>query len=99
MKYYVSYGDKMAEVGLWGNHIAPCINLLKKLPSDQFDTDMPTYFRVSERGFDEHDDDRIVPLEMVLSIMQLANNPEGEALLPYGDMEGESENEFPGDNF
>ena len=99
MKYYVSYGDKMSKVSLAGNHIAPCINLLKELPSDQFDTNMPTHFRVSQRGFDEHDDDQIVSLQTVLSIMQLANNPEGEALLPYGDMEGEGPDEFPGDNF
>ena len=35
---------------------------------------LPKFFRVSQIGFDKHDDDEIVPMDVVIKLMVLSNN-------------------------
>lgn len=79
-KYYVTLGRLQALV-MGYNTIQACILALRKMQETSLDVvdddvDTGTIFRVSERGFDVHNDDERYMLYDIIKIMNVTNNPE-----------------------
>lgn len=81
-KYYVSCGKRWALV-MAGNPNHACILAFQRmfgkrhpvlLGGDEEDYAISNTFRVSERGFEEHDDDIIVETDLIIKLQLLSNN-------------------------
>ncbi len=74
MKLYVTNGKQSILIN-GGNPIHGCILALRRfLKESECETELSTIFRVSQRGFEEHDDDVVVSLGQVIALNHLANN-------------------------
>ena len=74
MKYYVTFGERQIVTNA-GNPYQACIITLKSKLDTYTDT-LFTQFRVSKRGFDEHENDEIITLEEIVKIMELSSQGE-----------------------
>lgn len=70
-KYYVTWGSREFII-LAGNEVAACMGAMKKAFSKYVDMVGPM-FRVSQRGFDQHDDDFTIELGDVIKLQILSN--------------------------
>ncbi len=76
MKLYVTNGKQSILIN-GGNPIHGCILALRKFLEEDFEgyeRNISDRFRVSQRGFEEHDDDVVVSLGQVIALSHLANN-------------------------
>lgn len=73
-KYYVTWGEREFVVQS-GNEVAACIGAMNLAFAKYVDV-VGTMFRVSQRGFDVHDDDYTISLGDVIKIQMLANEYE-----------------------
>lgn len=68
MKYYVSFG-KYKKVLIAGNPIHACIKVLRSY-MDDIPLTISKVFRVSQCGFEDHDDDEIYSLKEILKTIK-----------------------------
>lgn len=68
MKYYISFG-KYKKVLIAGNPIHACIKVLRSYMNDTPLT-ISKIFKVSQCGFDDHDDDEIYSLKEILRVIK-----------------------------
>jgi len=76
MKYYVIFGD-FQRVLHCGNPYQACIKTLQQY-LDNNPESIHTTFRVSQRGFNEHEDDLIIDLDTITKILYIIANPDKE---------------------
>lgn len=72
MKYYISFG-KYKKVLIAGNPINACVITLQsyvKLLGDNNPESFPVIFKISQRGFDDHDDDELYSLKEILRVIR-----------------------------
>jgi len=73
MKYYVTFG-KHSHVIHAGNPWQACILMLQKKDFKK----LSKYFRVSQKGFDKHEDDEIFTISHILRILEFSRAYESE---------------------
>lgn len=72
-KYYISFG-KTRTIIYHGNSVAACINVFRRyFNKDDPPRTLPTVFRVSQLGFDEHENDEYYSVGEIIKIIQLSN--------------------------
>ena len=85
MKYYVSIDDFGPAINLGvihaGSSYQACIIAMRrKFTLGRYNKGMGKYFRVSQRGFEIHEDDELIPSETIINLLLLSNSyePPGE---------------------
>ncbi len=63
---------KSQMICLASNPYQACMKVFKRVIKDT--ETLSKFFRVSQMGFDKHDDDEIVPMDVVIKLMVLSNN-------------------------
>lgn len=78
-KYYVNWG-KHATILTAANPIHACILVFQRIIGQQWvdEFDLPTTFKVSERGFEDHNDDEKLDTLMVLKLLMLSNHADAD---------------------
>lgn len=71
MKYYITMG-KNQMICLASNPYQACMKVFKRTIKNV--ETLPKFFRISQVGFNKHDDDEIVPMEVIIKLMVLSNN-------------------------
>lgn len=73
MKYYIKFG-KTQTIIHHGNSIAACIFIFKRyFNTTPLPKTLPKYFRISQLGFDDHEDDEIYSTAGIIKTIQLSN--------------------------
>jgi len=73
MKYYVTV-DSCCSVVNASNPYQACMKTMRQ-KFNKYTEVIGSVFRVSQKGFDKHDDDEIIETELIIKLMILANNP------------------------
>jgi len=71
MKYYVKFGN-FRKMIITGNQYAACVKTFNSFMESKDRRTLPTFFTVSQRGYNKHDDDEIVATDFVIRILQVA---------------------------
>lgn len=78
-KFYIKFGNRQyIQVGL--DIMEACNKVIKEYLKDNSTVHLPTFFKVSEQGWDEHDDDITVDVDELILHQYNLNNP-GDPLL------------------
>lgn len=76
MKYYVTIDSHQGTYHA-GNPYQACMKALRQ-KFDKYTDVVGNAFRVSQKGFETHNDDEIIETELILKLMMLANQPTPE---------------------
>jgi hypothetical protein len=77
MKYYVKFGGLKKMVNT-GNPYAAAVKTFESYMINKERRKLPTFFSVSQKGFDEHEDDYIIGVEEIIQLLQLSNRAKVE---------------------
>lgn len=77
MKWYVKFG-KLKKLVQTGNQYAACIktfkSFMKNMDSKKEEgRNLPSFFSVSQKGFDSHDDDEIIETYIIIKLLEMSN--------------------------
>jgi hypothetical protein len=75
-KYYISFGKDFKKVIMAGNPYHACITVFKDYflnNSEDAPTTISNCFRISQKGFDEHDDDELISTAMIIQLIAMSN--------------------------
>jgi hypothetical protein len=77
MKWYVKFGN-MNKLVSTGNQYAACVqtfkSFMKNMDAENEDgRNLPTFFSVSQKGFDKHDDDEIIETYIIAKVLEMSN--------------------------
>lgn len=75
MKFYVKMGKKLQNIVIAGNDIEACVKTFKKYMKNEpiVGAALPTFFSVSQKGFDEHEDDQLYSVGGIIQIIAMSN--------------------------
>lgn len=73
MKYYVTFGTINCIIQT-GNILAACVKAYKLyFNTKELPKSLPIFFRVSQRGFDKHDDDELISVAEIIKLITMSN--------------------------